>query len=269
LKWPSQRKGTTKSKAKSKPESFIWTDDEVELLRKVTEEYKVRQTAENVDWESCQSKYSDILELFMSQYPSAENAKSIGKDFPHKKEEMTKVIITTKLKAVRSKFRAAVNSGRKSGHGRVVLLYFESCEAIWGGSPATSTIHAGIESTDITEEVESRSSSPTPTSPASSTSFESEKSRDTENPEAEASQERPSHSQESTVNERRNLLDAKLRGHKQEKLKRKLSTDNHLLTIAQEEMQMKKRLFDKMDRMDKEHSQHMARLDLLLMDLQC
>ena len=142
LKWPSQRKGTTKSKAKSKPESFIWTDDEVELLRKVTEEYKVRQTAENVDWESCQSKYSDILELFMSQYPSAENAKSIGKDFPHKKEEMTKVIITTKLKAVRSKFRAAFDSGRKSGHGRVVLLYFESCEAIWGGSPATSTIHA-------------------------------------------------------------------------------------------------------------------------------
>lgn len=119
-------KGTTKSKAKSKPESFIWKDDEVKVLLKVTEE--VRQTAENVDWESCQSKYSDILELFMSQYPSAENAKSIGKDFPHKKEEMTKIIITTKLKAVRSKFRAAVDSGRKSGHGRVViLLYFESC----------------------------------------------------------------------------------------------------------------------------------------------
>ena len=171
---------------------------------------------------------------------------------------MTKVIITTKLKAVRSKFRAAVDSGRKSGHGRVVLLYFESCEAIWGGSPATSTIHAGIESTDITEEVESRSSSPIPASPASSTSIESEKSRHTENPELDTSHE--TQSQDSTVNERRNLLDAKLRGHKQEKLKRKLSTDNQLLTIAQEEMQMKKRLLDKMDVMDKEHSQHMARL---------
>ena len=67
-------------------------------------------------------------------------------------------------------------------------------------------------------------------------------------------------SPESTVNERRNLLDAKLRGYKQEKLKRKLSTDSQLLTIAQEEMQMKKRLFDKMDRMDQEHSQHMVRL---------
>ena len=58
-------KGTTKSKTKGKPESSIWTDDEVELL--LTEEYKVKQTAENVDWESYQSKYSDILELFISQ----------------------------------------------------------------------------------------------------------------------------------------------------------------------------------------------------------
>ena len=54
-------KGTTKSKAKSKPESFIWTDDEVELLLKVTQEYKVGQTAENVDWESCHSKHSSTL----------------------------------------------------------------------------------------------------------------------------------------------------------------------------------------------------------------
>jgi hypothetical protein len=89
------------------------------------------------------------------------------------------MIITTKLKAVRSKFRSAIDSGKKSGHGRVVLLYFESCKAILGGSPATSTIHSGIESRNITE-VESRSS-------------------------------------------KMHLLDAKLRSHKQEKLKRKLS----------------------------------------------
>lgn len=249
-------KGTTKSKAKAKPESFVWTDDEVELLLKITEEYKVSQTAVNVDWESCQSKYADILELFSQQYPSAENAEAIGKDFPHKKEEMTKAIITTKLKAIRSKFRAAVDSGRKSGHGRVVLLYFESCEAIWGGSPATSKICAGIESTDITE-VESRSSSPAPASPASSTSFESER-RDPENPEPVLSQ--GVQRQDSTVATRRDLLNAKLRGHKQDKLKRKLSVDTQLLSIAQEELQLKKRILDKMDNMDNDHSQNMARL---------
>ena len=38
---------------KSKADSFVWTDDEVELLLKVTIEYNVCKTLENVDWESC------------------------------------------------------------------------------------------------------------------------------------------------------------------------------------------------------------------------
>ena len=32
--------------------SFVWTDDEVELLLRITNEYKVAKNAENVDWES-------------------------------------------------------------------------------------------------------------------------------------------------------------------------------------------------------------------------
>lgn len=31
----------------------------------------------------------------------------------------------------------------------MVLLYFELCEQIWGGSPATTTIPSGIETADI------------------------------------------------------------------------------------------------------------------------
>lgn len=57
--------------------------------------------------------------------------------------------MTSKLKQIRQKFRQAVDSGRRSGHGRVVLLYFEQCELVWGGSPATETIPSGVESTDI------------------------------------------------------------------------------------------------------------------------
>ena len=43
----------------------------------------------------------------------------------------------------------AIDSGRKSGHGRVVLLYFELCQSIWGGSPATEQIEGGVESANI------------------------------------------------------------------------------------------------------------------------
>lgn len=52
---------------------------------------------------------------------------------------------------IAKKFREAVDSGRKSGHGRVVLLYFDLCKGIWGGSPAISTIVEGIETTEIND----------------------------------------------------------------------------------------------------------------------
>lgn len=57
--------------------------------------------------------------------------------------------MTSKLKNIRLKFRQAIDSGKRSGHGRVVLLYFEICESIWGGSPATSTILPGIETGEV------------------------------------------------------------------------------------------------------------------------
>ncbi|KAK2863762.1 hypothetical protein Q7C36_002916 [Tachysurus vachellii] len=111
---------------------FKWTDSEVELLLRVTEEYKVAKASENVDWETCQNKYGEILDLFKEQYPADDV------DYPHSKDE-----------AIRLKYRHAVDSGKRSGHGRVVLLYFELCEQIWGGSPAVTTINCGIETSDI------------------------------------------------------------------------------------------------------------------------
>ena len=129
---------------------FQWTNDEAELLLTVTHDYKVKKVAEGIDWESVKSKYADILELMRNELPSsAEEGSTLLKDYPHSKEKVTKLILTTKLKAVRRKFRQAVDSGRRSGHGRVVMLYYEHCERIWGGSPATEQIDAGLESTDI------------------------------------------------------------------------------------------------------------------------
>ena len=116
----------------------------------MTLDYKVSKTAECVDWETVHSKYDDIWELLKEQLPlSPEAATEMGKDYPHKKEEITKQVVTSKLKGIRLKYHQAVDSGRRSGHGRVVLLYFEWCEKIWGGSPATEQIVTGVESTDL------------------------------------------------------------------------------------------------------------------------
>uniref|UniRef100_A0AAV2MHF2 Myb-like domain-containing protein n=1 Tax=Knipowitschia caucasica TaxID=637954 RepID=A0AAV2MHF2_KNICA len=120
---------------------FVWTDEEVELLLRVTLEYKTTKCQENVDWESCQSKYKDIYEDFVRQYPQGRQD-----EFPHSNGEITsKAQITSKLKAVRTKYRKAVDTGKRSGQGRVVFIFFELCQQVWGGSPATETIAAKLD----------------------------------------------------------------------------------------------------------------------------
>ena len=48
----------------------------------------------------------DILELFRKELPATdEEAKELTKDYPHKRNEVTKEILMAKLKSVRNKFR--------------------------------------------------------------------------------------------------------------------------------------------------------------------
>lgn len=249
---PPKANKKTAEKENSKGECFVWSDDEVELLLKVTMEFKTSNLVANVDWESCASKYRDILKLLVDQYPNPENAKALGKDFPHKQGHITQSILTSKLKNIRRKYRQAVDSGRKSGHGRVVLLYFDLCEEIWGGSPATTTIDEGIETTGIIEEVNSASSSESP-------GIASVESSGTAGVESGSDDETASCST-STDNASRDLLNSRLKGYKVEKLKRKLPVDTQLFNISQEELQIKKKLVEKMDNMDRTYTTHMEKL---------
>lgn len=56
------------------------------------------------------------------------------------------------MKSLQFLLLQAVDSGRRSGHGRVVYLYFDLCEKIWGGSPATEQMDTGLETTEIETE---------------------------------------------------------------------------------------------------------------------
>ena len=97
-------------------DSFQWTDDEVKLLLHVTQEYKVSKAAESTDWESVKSKYEDITQKLRDSLP----AENLPVKFPHAAVQITKNIVSSKLKAIRINFRRAVDSGHRSGHGRVV-----------------------------------------------------------------------------------------------------------------------------------------------------
>ena len=240
-------------------ESFKWTDDEAELLLKVTRDYKVLKAAEGVDWESVQSKYSDILKRMLTEFPaSPDEAKDLNKDYPHKKTDITKQVLTTKLKAIRVKYRQAVDSGQKSGHERVVFLFFDLCESIWGGSPATEQIPSGLESTELDYDTSITSS--TETLSAGSSFLNSRIDKDVS---SKDSDQYDNDSAQSSTQQRRELLGAKLSNYKQEKLKRKLPVDSQLLNCAKEDIQLKKKLIDQMDRMDKQHSENMNKLSTI------
>ena len=133
-------------KSAAKASFFSCTDEEMEYLLRLTQEYKAQKAIENIDWESCVIKYGDIL--LTAEYPTASAANEKG--FPHTVEDIIKTALTMKLKSIRSKYRHAVDSGR-SGHGRVALLFFEVCEKIWGGSLATTTLGSGLETSDMVD----------------------------------------------------------------------------------------------------------------------
>ncbi|XP_012729945.2 uncharacterized protein LOC105934485 [Fundulus heteroclitus] len=191
---------------------FIWTDDEVQLLLEVTLNYKTTKSQENVDWESCQSKYADIYKDYLEQYPV--NGVAEGKDFPHGKSAITKAQVISKLKAVRGKYKQALDSGRRRGHGRVVLIFFELCEEIWGCSP----LEVGIETTDLKPPIED-------TTPSDSQSSK---------PHSEPSEE------PTVVKPRREMLQRKVGYHRPDKSKRRLNID----PAVQEDLQIKRRMVD-------------------------
>ena len=254
-------KSTEKSKKKY-ADTYKWTHDEVELLLTFTKEYKTKQSAKGIDWETCVDKYGEIFEAYSADYPSPEDAAAIEKDFPHKEDELTKSVLTSKLKANRSKYRQAVDNGRRSGHGRVVMIFYEHYSEIWGGSPATAAMADGLESSENDEEssnqrcfdidVDSEDGQKSSTEDIVETDQSNERILDDD------SQQTPVSKQ--VIKERRELLSAQLKGHKSERLKRKLPVESQLLSISQEELQIKKQMLERMDTMYKACSNSMKRL---------
>ena len=83
--------------------SYLWSNDEVELLLNITNEYKVKKVANAVDWEYVKNKNSDILELLKDTFSDDEETQErniLSKDLPHKKDEIMKQVLTSKLKAI-------------------------------------------------------------------------------------------------------------------------------------------------------------------------
>ena len=64
--------------------------------------------------------------------------------------QFTKERVLSKIKTIRVKYKAALDSGRRSGGGRVVVAtFFSICSNIWAGSPSAQCIDGGLESFNV------------------------------------------------------------------------------------------------------------------------
>ncbi len=139
------KKKTKTNEGEEKSASFTWSDEELELLLDVIVHYKADKEGRGFDWQSVKTKYEDLKALFIERYPTDGSST----DFPHDaKNDFTKERINTKIKVIRQKYRVALDSGRRSGGGRIVAQFYDKCSEIWGGSPATNAFAGGIETSE-------------------------------------------------------------------------------------------------------------------------
>lgn len=103
---------------------FSWMDDELDLLLKYALVYKSKCEYEGLSWEGTRTKYEKIEELILERYPGKPSDKP-NEQFPcvGKTEFITKERVSAKLK-MRTEYKKAVDSGRKSGGGRVVFTFY-------------------------------------------------------------------------------------------------------------------------------------------------
>lgn len=220
---------------------FTWTDEETALLLKVAISYKTQKTTEGKDWESVKTRYDDLLQLYIERYPKSNEGEP--ELFPNKNNTVVfdKEKIVAKFKRIKLGYRKAVDSGRRSGGGRVVTLFFDDCSELWSGCPAVEAMGNGIETSEEISESEETASLPSILD--DSTSDDGNNSMVKE-------------AVEKTTDTRRNLI-SKLREKKNSKLTKKVTTENRLITLEQEELELKKRMVDRLEKSEKKYTESM------------
>ena len=129
-------------KKNRKASDFNWMDDEIQLLLEVCFDFKAESDYEGVNWESKHTKYEQIKLKFCEQYPEVEDEKLPRSNHL---DSITKERVSARLKSIRTNFQKAVDTGRRSGRGRIIFTFYELCERIWDGCPAVNSISQGID----------------------------------------------------------------------------------------------------------------------------
>ena len=67
---------------------------------------------------------------------------------PHNLSLFTRERIASKIRDIRKRYKKAADSGKKSGGGGAAATFYDVCNEIWGGCPATTSLERGVDTAD-------------------------------------------------------------------------------------------------------------------------
>ena len=91
----------------SKPKMFAWMDKESALLLQTVLDYKTPKTSLGHDWETVKSKYNDIAQLFISNYPKEKRLEFPNSDIM---DAFNKCQIAAKIKKLKMRYKKAIDN---------------------------------------------------------------------------------------------------------------------------------------------------------------
>ena len=169
-----KRKALSSAKSKSKPadKRFQWNAELVELLLRLTKEYKTKCDFNGIDFEADgQQMYTNIRRSLGRDFPDEFGREEISEPdkqlrmmekeeyarFMQRRTEEQDLIakgykrVKEKIKNVRQEYRNALREDTRSGSGRIIQENFELLGEIWGGSPATTSLSFGVNGDSVGE----------------------------------------------------------------------------------------------------------------------
>lgn len=252
----------------NKKEEFSWTDDEVQLLLEAILAFKSTCEYEGISWESVKSKYQKIADIFIERYPT-----DSSEEFPRGSclHQLTKERMAAKIKRIRGNYKKAVDAGRRSGGGRIVLTFYDLCDRIWGGSPAVQSIDGAIDSSEVLVDPSDKqgrsrelSVSPAPSQANETSSTFVGLNEFCQSGDEEIGDERNDDNidlNSLATKERRAKISELLKNRKDNKMTNKLSCETQMLNCAKDDLNLKRKMAENMEKSDTELSETIKKVN--------
>ena len=253
----SERSSTMSKATKTE---FCWTDDEIQLILESVNQYRCNREYEGTNWENVRFKYERIQEIFIESYPK--NSVE-GKEFPvlENPEVIGKDRVAAKLKKCDRIIRKLQTPKGKLVQVVLCLCSMISEKLFGGGSSCVASLQEGIDSSSQADQENVDCVLNGPYDQLGSSSSSSNYFSNSSNVADDLDDEDQILQQNQSKSERReNVIDL-LNKRKDLKLAAKNRPEKRKLNYAEEDIQLKRKLIERMDRSDQEFQENLERIN--------